>query len=122
MSAERLSPLVVQRLRGLPDIGINETVSIGFEMMGFNTRRPPWSDVTMRKAAAHAINLADISDVATAGFKPPAGAGRVISPSNGYWYNPDVPQYDYNVEKARQLLKDAGYEWDSQGRLYYPAK
>jgi len=32
---------------------------------------------------------------------------------------PPVPAYD--VKLARQILKDAGYGWDSEGRLVYPS-
>ncbi|MDB4898094.1 MAG: hypothetical protein JWN15_4356, partial [Firmicutes bacterium] len=33
-----------------------------------------------------------------------------IQPSSAAAYNPDLKGYDFNVDKAKQLLKEAGYE------------
>ncbi len=44
----------------------------------------------------------------------------MVSESNKFWNNPDVEKLDYDFEAARQELKDAGYRWDAEGRLYYP--
>jgi peptide/nickel transport system substrate-binding protein len=46
----------------------------------------------------------------------------VIALSNKFWFNPNQKFYEFNMEKAKKILKDAGYEWGSDGRLYYPAK
>ena len=37
------------------------------------------------------------------------------------WYNDKLPPIVVDVAKAKQLLKDHGYEWDAQGKLMYPA-
>jgi len=31
-------------------------------------------------------------------------------------------KYDYDVEKAKEILKKAGYQWDAKGRLAFPAR
>jgi len=41
----------------------------------------------------------------------------IISPAQGKWYNPDVPQYDFNPQQARTLLKEAGFVYED-GELY----
>lgn len=39
-----------------------------------------------------------------------------MSPSAGYFYNPDVKKYDYSFEKAKALLKEAGFfDQDNDG-------
>jgi peptide/nickel transport system substrate-binding protein len=43
----------------------------------------------------------------------------IVSTVLDYWHNPAVEKGMYDVEKAKQLLKDAGYSW-VQGRLHYP--
>jgi peptide/nickel transport system substrate-binding protein len=77
-------------------------------------------DVTVRRAIAHALNrqavvnaiMPDGAEVATQ-FQPPALAG----------WNPDVPQYDYDPELARELLSDAGYEeGELQLTFYWPTE
>jgi peptide/nickel transport system substrate-binding protein len=34
------------------------------------------------------------------------------------FYNPDLKGYDYNPEKAKQLLKEAGFKYNPQGQLF----
>jgi len=53
------------------------------------------------------------------GLSVPAGA--MISPENKFWHNSNLPPWPYDMEKAKEELRQAGYEWDSEGRLYYPA-
>jgi ABC-type transport system substrate-binding protein len=38
------------------------------------------------------------------------------------WHNSNIPMVDFNLAKARQILKDAGYSWDEKGRLCYSMK
>ena len=42
----------------------------------------------------------------------------VIAPAQGKWHNPDLPRYDYDPEKARDLLIESGFYWDAQGKLF----
>jgi peptide/nickel transport system substrate-binding protein len=37
------------------------------------------------------------------------------------WHNPDVKAYEHNLEKARELLAKAGFQWDDKGKIHYPA-
>jgi len=41
----------------------------------------------------------------------------IIPPAQGKWHNPDLPRYDYNPEKARALLQEAGFSWREDGQL-----
>lgn len=77
-------------------------------------------DVRVRQAIAHALNreamvtaiMPEGAEVATQ-FQPPSLAG----------WNPDVPQYPYDPDRARDLLSEAGYE---EGELeltfYWPTE
>ena len=54
------------------------------------------------------------------------GAGRepkgntFLVDGNPY-HNPNLPPVpEFNLEKARQILKDAGYRWAPDRRLMYP--
>ena len=44
----------------------------------------------------------------------------VISPGNPKWYYPGVKKYPYEPQKARELLKRAGYKQDASGQLHGP--
>jgi peptide/nickel transport system substrate-binding protein len=52
------------------------------------------------------------------GFAAPGGS--VISPANEFWHNPAVKANSEDINKAKQMLKDAGYWWDKEGKLRYP--
>ena len=36
------------------------------------------------------------------------------------WHNTELEVIPYDIEKARQVLQDAGYGWDDDGRLHFP--
>ncbi len=42
----------------------------------------------------------------------------IINQGNPKWTNPNVLHYTYNPAKSRELLKEAGFRWDEQGRLF----
>ncbi len=72
-----------------------------------NCARPPFDDVRVRKAMNHAIDWDTILATIYAG-----GASRLATgflPS-GFGYNPDLPPYGYDPQKARALLAEAGYD------------
>lgn len=74
--------------------------------IGFNQAIEPFEDQAVRQAFAHAINRQEIVDAFYAGqgevakeFMPPELEG----------YADDVTEYEYDPDKAKQLLEDAGY-------------
>jgi peptide/nickel transport system substrate-binding protein len=80
-------------------------MNIGY--LGFNLTKEPWkSNVNLRKAIAHAINRKAIVDNIYQGMGELA---RNCIPPTMWGYNKDVPGYDYNVEKAKKYLAEAGY-------------
>lgn len=72
----------------------------------FNTTRPPLDNKQVRKALAHAIPYGDLIKV---GFDGMATQARGPVPKGQFGYSEKVFQYDYNLEKAKQLLAQAGY-------------
>ena len=94
-------------------------ISIGFQYFAFNVRYAPFDDVNFRQAVAHAIPQQFIIDNIYNGFAAPADS--FVSAALEYWRQcDDLPTYDFSIEGARQLLADAGYSWDDDGRLHYP--
>lgn len=67
--------------------------------------KSPWHDVRVRLAANYAIDRKAISDVESYGAAPPRGS---IIPEE-FEFALRVEPYAYDPEKARQLLKEAGY-------------
>jgi peptide/nickel transport system substrate-binding protein len=82
-----------------------------YTYLGFNLKYPLFEDKRVRQAIAYAIDKSEIVDVVLFGLGKPATGPYV---PDTWVYNPDVRKYDYNPEKARQLLKEAGWE-DNDG-------
>jgi peptide/nickel transport system substrate-binding protein len=82
-----------------------------YTYMGFNLKHPFFKDKRVRQAIAHAIDKMEIVDVVLFGLGRPATGPYV---PGTWYYNPDVKKYGYNQEKAKKLLKEAGWE-DADG-------
>jgi peptide/nickel transport system substrate-binding protein len=99
------------------NIAIKSGVTIGVEYMGFNLKRKPMNDPAFRRAMSLSV---DRNLLAAAAWKDQAvPTNSIVSTVLDYWHNPAVEKGMYDVEKARQILKDAGYSWVG-GRLHYP--
>lgn len=73
------------------------------------TRKPdmPLQDVRVREALNLAVNRDLLTQVLMEGATVPANQPV---PRAAYGYNPDLPPIPYDPDRARALLKDAGYE------------
>ncbi len=100
-------------------LDIFSAISIGFNYFAFNVRYAPFDDVTFRQAVAHTIPQEFIIDNIFNGLAAPADS--FVSAALEYWRQcDDLPTYDFNIDGARELLANAGYSWDDDGRLLYP--
>jgi peptide/nickel transport system substrate-binding protein len=71
-------------------------------------------DVRTRRAIVHAIDRQAMVEALFDGLQPVAHAD--VSPFNPN-YNPDVPQYDYDPERASELLSELGWTRGGDGIL-----
>ena len=80
--------------------------STGEIVIGLNNARKPFSDLRVRQAFNYAINKREIVDGAFFGYGKPIGSMN----SEGERYFVDLSgYYAYNPDKAKALLKAAGY-------------
>ncbi|MDF2684484.1 MAG: Dipeptide-binding transporter, periplasmic substrate-binding component [Brevibacillus sp.] len=71
----------------------------------FNTKRPPLDNKLVRQALSYAVDYDAIIEVATKGAATKA-KGPV---PQGLWpSDPSLPSYSMNIEKAKELFKQAG--------------
>lgn len=108
------------------DVDNNQSVELYFKpshsivTMVHNMRRGmPYSDRAFRRAVAHAVPNEGISQQIYDGNSDPGGS--IISSANEFWHNPDVGHFTFDKEQARATLREAGYDWDDDGRLLMPA-
>jgi peptide/nickel transport system substrate-binding protein len=103
-----------------PDYTYYEEPSF-FNYVGFfNTLRPPLDDVKVRQALSYAIPY---DDIITIGAKGLGTQSRGPVPAGVWPWSPDVNQYTYDLEKAKELLKEAGHEGGGFSlRLTYAAE
>lgn len=74
--------------------------------LAFNLRDPILRDRRVRQAVAYAIDRQPFIHYLQRDFARPAYS---ILPPESWAYDGDVPHYDHDPEKARQLLDQAGY-------------
>jgi peptide/nickel transport system substrate-binding protein len=75
-----------------------------------------FTDKRFRQAVQYATNRQGIINALLFGKGDPLTS--IIAPAQGKWHNPDLPRYDYDPEKARELLSESGFYWDAQDKLF----
>lgn len=98
-----------------PEINVAATVDMGFRFVGTNLRRPPFDDVSFRKALNLAINRNLMAQAAWNGYAVPANSH--VSAALPFWHKGE--QHKPNIEEAKKLLEKAGYQIVG-GKLHYP--
>jgi peptide/nickel transport system substrate-binding protein len=83
----------------------------------FNFRRKELSDIRVRRAIAHAINVPFFIDNFLGDFAK-IGTGPIPSTSTDFYPGPDTPQYPYDKSKAMALLDEAGFKRGSDGTRF----
>ncbi|QQP87585.1 ABC transporter substrate-binding protein [Skermanella sp. TT6] len=110
-----VEPFDVPRLKELPHLTMTTK---GYEFVAplswieINTRSAPLEDKRFRQALAHGLNREFIRD------RIWFGLGRVATgPVNSVtpFHEPDVPEYEYDTDKAEELLDEMGLEPNGSG-------
>ena len=85
---------------------LNEGVQAGKPIVD-PVKRAWFADARFRRAIAHAIDRNSIANANLQGLATPLYG--FISPGNRTWAATDIPRAEYDLEKARALLKEAGF-------------
>jgi peptide/nickel transport system substrate-binding protein len=88
-----------------------------YPYVSFNLEKAPFDDVRVRQALIYATNRQALMDV----IVPDSGAviqnGPLSATEEGYWAGIEEMGYPYDLEKAKQLMQDAGYTYNADGML-----
>lgn len=109
-----LPPEEVETLAFQDHIDISSTLALRYDWIGYNLRRPQFEDKRVRQALTHAINRQEIVDTIMEGQAEVAHAP--MSPLS-WAYSDDVPQFNYDPDRALELMAEAGWEPNDDGML-----
>jgi peptide/nickel transport system substrate-binding protein len=84
-----------------------ETMNVATNHFPVNNTHPVLGDKAVRKAMLHAIDRQALADDIFQGQAVVATAN--LSPAIEKYYNADVPMYEFDPEKAKQVLEEAGW-------------
>lgn len=103
--AENLLVDQFKELAKSPDVAVNEYPSLTVDYVYINNQKPALKDPRVRQALSSAVDYQGIIDGIQSGH-----ATRLAGPvPKGLWgYVPDLPMYNKDIPKAKDLLKQAG--------------
>ena len=90
-----------------PNLKLYTAVSLGISYVAMNTEKNgPLANPKVRKALQYAVNEERIFKTVYYGYGERA---KQCVPSTWWGHNPNIPGFEYNPERAKKLLADAGY-------------
>jgi peptide/nickel transport system substrate-binding protein len=101
-----LTPDTVTALQRDLSLAVERAPGTVLAYLGFNLRDPILKDVRVRQAVAYALDRGPMIEYL---WRGEAQAARSILPPQSWAYNGDLPPYDHDPDKARELLDAAGY-------------
>jgi peptide/nickel transport system substrate-binding protein len=112
-----VEPQDIQTIEGDETLQIIDRPAFNVAYVGFNIAKAPTDNLEVRKAIAHGLDRQAVVDnfysgraVVATQFMPPEVVG----------YADDVPTYEYDPEKAKQILTDAGLTLPVPLEFWYP--
>ncbi|HEY63630.1 MAG TPA: ABC transporter substrate-binding protein [Caldilineae bacterium] len=107
-------PAHIAMLEEDPNIRLERATLFELVYLGFNCRKPPFDDPLVRRALSHAINKAEIIEIALDGRGTPAFAPL---PPGLPGFDPALQEYEYgyDLEQAEALLQEAGFVRSEDG-------
>ncbi|MGI9145564.1 MAG: ABC transporter substrate-binding protein [Chloroflexota bacterium] len=85
-----------------PRLRVLETPPLSIVRLAINTARPPLDRLEVRQALAYALDRGRIAELLTKA-PPSVGSAGVIPPETP-WFDPSLPAYGFDPERARALL------------------
>lgn len=115
MTAWRMEAGQIPLAEQAEHLNVISVPDFGYYHLTYNTRREPFGDPALRRALTLAMDRERMVNVLLDG-RGEVGTS-VIAPVNTFWHNPFVETFDFDMDAAKAALEEAGYSWDSEGRL-----
>ena len=119
INQQSLTPALADNLKQLPFMQVAYLPSHMVYEARPNCEKKPFDDVNFRKAIYHTLDRRPFVNF----FAGQAIEARntPFTPLMKPWHNPNLPAPEYSIDKARDVLKKAGYTWNSDGKLCFPS-
>lgn len=104
------APELVAQFEADPRFNVVIGTTEGEVILAMNNSRPPFNDITARRAVNHAINRDEIIEGAMYGFAVPIGT---FYPPHGPAYVDLTDRYPHDPELARAMFEEAGILGDT---------
>jgi peptide/nickel transport system substrate-binding protein len=85
----------------------------------FNLAMSPTDNKALRRALQHATDREKLLDIIFSGAGV-ASNGAPLTPALETWRNPDIEAPEVSIDRARDVLAEAGFTWDGNDRLVMP--
>ena len=110
----------ISDLEANPDINVEPVPGLTLYWLSFNLHKDtPLQDKNVRKAIQYGVNRDRIVDMVYMGYAKKYDSWVY---EEDPMHNPNLPQYDYNPDKANKILDEAGYiDTDGDGIREDPA-
>jgi peptide/nickel transport system substrate-binding protein len=120
ISYQIVPPIVAREFETEKNIRVFKGKSCGYMSVRFHAGKAPFNNSALRVALSHLIPYDRIIKEIYMGD---AGmSASTIVPVNAFWHNKNLKLREFSLEKAKAVLREAGFRWDDQGRLCYPPK
>lgn len=101
-----LNPDDVNAVKGNTDLQLILRPSMNVGYLGFNVENGPLKNPKVRVALSHAVNKKGLISAFYGGMAEPA---KNPMPPSIWGYDDEIQDYDYDLDKAKKLLAEAGY-------------
>lgn len=110
--SQYITPDNYEEAKSLPGKVVEVVPSPTVESLFLNMERPQFKEKAVREALYAALDKQAIIDALYYGLPTPTES---YLPQQSFFYNPDLPKHEFNLERANQLLDEAGWERGAGG-------
>jgi peptide/nickel transport system substrate-binding protein len=106
LEVSSLAPDMIPVLRRQTDLAVTQDPGTNYAYVAFNFDDPVLTRLEVRQALAYATNREEIVRYL---YRGQARLADGPLPPNSWAYEPDIKRYDFDPQRAEQLLDSAGY-------------